>query len=86
MAKVTIVFEDCDDGISVSLLSDPPLPHRDDFSSKDPDLTDAQHMALGVIHHMESNANGDENDAGQEKPKGKCCRKPSSDGKKCCDH
>ena len=84
MAKVTIVFEDCDDGISVSLLSDPPLPHRENFSSKDPDLTEAQLMALGVIHHMESNAN--EHDEGDDKPQSRCCRKPSAEGKKCCDH
>lgn len=56
MAKVTLVFEDCDDGVTVSMTSDPPFPHRENFSSQDQDLSDAQHMALGVVNQMERTA------------------------------
>lgn len=97
MAKVTLVFEDCEDGVSVSLTSDPPFPHRDDFSSQDPDLSDAQHMALGVVHHMERKAQEVSEETSQEhqgkhqcqrdqKPEGKCCRKKDAQSENCCEH
>lgn len=92
MAKVTLVFEDCDDGVAVSMTSDPPLPHREDFSSQDPDLSDAQHMALGVVHHMEKTAQGESESTEQhqcqrnEKPEAKCCRKKEEQTENCCQH
>jgi hypothetical protein len=52
LAKVTLTFEDCEQGISLTIDSDPPLPHRDNLSSQDTDLTEAQHAALSMVQMM----------------------------------
>lgn len=102
MAKVTLVFEDCEDGVSVSMISDPPFPHRVDFSSQDPDLSDAQHMAMGVVDHLErkaqeksestteghkcSHSHGKHQCQKDQNPDGKCCRKQDAQSENCCEH
>lgn len=50
MAKVTISFEDLEDGVSLTVQSDPPFPEKVENETFSPDhvseLTDAQQMAL----------------------------------------
>jgi hypothetical protein len=60
-----MVFEDCEEGVSLNIESDPPLPHRDKLSNQDSDLTDAQHMALSVAQMM-SEKHGDEKEFSQD--------------------
>ena len=65
MAKVTMVFEDCEEGVSLNIESDPPLPHRKKLSNQDSDLTDAQHMALSVAQMM-NQKHGDEKECSED--------------------
>ena len=46
MAKVTLVFEDIDDGVSLTVESDPSLPEN--ISDEGNELTDAQKMAISM--------------------------------------
>jgi hypothetical protein len=60
-----MVFEDCEEGVSLNIESDPPLPHRGKLSNQDSDLTDAQHMALSVAQMM-SEKHGDDKEFSQD--------------------
>jgi hypothetical protein len=64
-----MVFEDCEEGVSLNIESDPPLPHRDKLSNQDSDLTDAQHMALSVAQMM-NQKHGDDKEFSQDES---CC-------------
>jgi hypothetical protein len=46
MAKVTITFEDMEEGVTVAVESDPPLPEN--IQEEAENLTDAQQMALSM--------------------------------------
>ena len=46
MAKVTVTFEDVDEGVSVRIESDPAFPGPAATDEQKDALTDAQHMGL----------------------------------------
>jgi hypothetical protein len=52
MAKVTVTFEDVEEGISVKVESDPPFPGPAATQEEQDNLTDAQHMGLRMTHQL----------------------------------
>ena len=83
MAKVTMVFEDCVDGVSLEIKSDPPFPDRKNLSHDDKDLTEAQHMALGLAHRMSQAASEEIEDIHEGHA---CCGRHKSPGGDCSRH
>lgn len=86
-----MIFEDCDDGVSLSITSDPPFPERENLSRQDEDLTEAQHLALAMAHKMNEVAQ-EQDDSHQGHPKcrrhtesdGACSRHKDTEPHKCC--
>jgi len=50
MAKVTVTFEDIEEGVSVNVESDPPFPGPAASKEEKESLTDAQQMGLRMTH------------------------------------
>lgn len=50
MAKVTVTFEDIDEGVSVKVESDPAFPGPAASQEEQDSLTDAQQMGLRMTH------------------------------------
>ena len=81
MAKVTMTFEDMEEGVVLSIDSDPSLPK--DLSEDTDGLTDAQKMALSMTMMFDKMFNEDDepeqkvcpfsHQAEAEKPKKKSC-------------
>lgn len=69
MAKVTITFEDLNEGVSVEVQSDPPFPEKMEENATD--LTDAQQMALSMTMMFDQQMQQDEVQV--EPTKHKCC-------------
>jgi len=82
MAKVTITFEDKNEGVSVEVQSDPPFPEKMEENAME--LTDAQQMALSLTmmfdqQMQEENQNPQDSEENQnqqdseETVKNQCC-------------
>jgi len=72
MAKVTITFEDMNEGVSVEVQSDPPFPEKMEENAME--LTDAQQMALSMTMMFDQQMNDENPTQEQEQPvKNKCC-------------
>lgn len=86
-----MVFEDCEDGVSLEITSDPPFPHRSNLSREDTDLSEAQHMALSLAHKMNEMAQ-EEDDTHTGHPQcqrhknheGDCSRHHETEPHNCC--
>lgn len=50
MAKVTVTFEDINEGVSVQVESDPPFPGPAASQEQKDSLTDAQQMGIRMTH------------------------------------
>ena len=74
MAKVTITFEDMEEGVSLLVESDPPLPEEIDEDTSN--LTDAQQMALSMAMMFDQQMKSFEDEISEEKQsKGRCAKK-----------
>ena len=91
MAKVTITFQDMEDGVSLQVESDPPFPEK--MNENAAELTDAQQMALSMTmmfdqqmqdsedhHHHKSSCGG------KHKKEGVCPRHNTTPSDECCQH
>jgi hypothetical protein len=73
MAKVTITFEDMNEGVSVEVQSDPPFPEKTEENAMQ--LTDAQQMALSMtmMFDQEMQEENQNTQDSEETVKNKCC-------------
>lgn len=55
MAKVTLIIEDCEDGVKLTLESDPPFDMDDDGES-----TDAQYAGLIAMRAIQDTGSADD--------------------------
>jgi hypothetical protein len=67
MAKVTITFEDMEEGVTVAVESDPPLPEN--IQEEAENLTDAQQMALSMAMMFDNQMQEEY----EQQPEKKCC-------------
>lgn len=59
MAKVTVTFEDIEDGVSVKVVSDPAFPGPDATPEEQDALTDAQHMGMRMTELLTEQADSE---------------------------
>lgn len=84
MAKVTLTFEDMEDGVSLVVASDPSLPEK--ISDDGAELTDAQKMAISMAVMFDAQMNETEENHDHSNS-GHCTRHEHNHGdsrKKCC--
>lgn len=96
MAKVTITFQDMEDGVSLQVESDPPFPEKVNESVEE--LSDAQQMALSMTMMFDQQMQGTEEEhhqhqctggggcGGKHKKEGVCPRHNTTPPDKCCQH
>jgi len=78
MAKVTITFEDMEEGVSLLVESEPPLPEEIDEDTSN--LTDAQQMALSMAMMFDQQMKSFEDEISEEKQSKGCCAKETGCG------
>lgn len=80
MAKVTVTFEDIEEGVSVRVESNPPFPNPAHPDANSPDLTEAQHMGIHMTQLLTERLAGNEIPDESEVP-------PHEHGENCgCNH
>lgn len=94
MAKVTITFQDMEDGVSLVVESDPPFPEKQGDSMEG--LSDAQQMALSMTMMFDQQMQDAEQEqnsctrtdscGGKHKKEGKCPRHQNTPPDECCQH
>ena len=98
MAKVTITFEDMDDGVSLTVQSDPPFPEKGENEALAAEqvsaLSDAQQMALHMTMLFDQQMQGEEEQQTAHEHhkccgRGGCGKKQASESKaedQACEH